>query len=222
MIKFTAILRLLAVAILLAASLRPSEAAPPKLTQITGNELPKVFQAGQKYTLKLQYIDPAGDEISKSKAIFVDEGPSGRVSTAASDVAGDTKNGAYITWEINGLEQGSHRAHFEVEGLTAKTRFPETAAEDYQFVVESLSTKILTLAIGSLISIIAIPMIAYLLFRALNPRGDPSRAARIGLLIGILTACVLFIYLFLNVYGPLVYAILIIGVIAFLVLLLRR
>ena len=197
-------------------------AAPPKLTQIVGNELPKVFQAGQKYTIKLQYTDPAGDEVSKSKALFIDEAPSGRVSTPATEVAGDTKSGAYITWEINGFEQGGHRAHFEVDGLTAKTRFPETAAEDYTFVVEALATKLITMAVGTLISIVGIPLISYLLFRALNPRGDPSRAARIGLLIGILAACSLFIYLFLNVYGPLVYAILVIGLIAALVLTLRR
>lgn len=197
-------------------------AEPPKLTKIPGNEPPNVFQAGGKYTIKLQYTDPAGDDISKSDAKFFDQAPTGLITIPASSVDGSTKTGAYITWEINGFEQGSHRAHFEVKGLRANARYPDAAAEDYAFVVESLTTKIITMVAGTLISVIAIPMIAYLLFRALNPRGDPSRAARIGFLIGILAACVLFIYLFLNVYGPLVYAILFIGLIASLVLMLRR
>ena len=199
-----------------------AKADPPKLTQITGNELPKVFQAGKKYTIKLQYADPAGEEVSKSKALFIDDAPSGRVSTPATDISGDTKTGAFITWEINGFEQGAHHAHFEVDGPSAKTRFPEAAAEDYNFVVEAWQTKLLTMAIGGLLCIVAIPMISYLLFRALNPRGDPSRAARIGLLVGILAACALFIYLYLNVFGLLTYAILIIGLIAVIVLTIQR
>ena len=110
-----------------------ARAQGPKLTEISGDELKKTYQAGQKYTIRMQYTDPAGDEISKS-----------------------------------------------------------------------------------------LPLLTYVLFRSANPRGDPSRVVRVGLLIGILACCALFIYLFLGIYGPLVYAILGVGLFAGLILMLRR
>ena len=103
-------------------TLSGARAQAPKLTEISGDELKKTYQAGQKYTIRMQYTDPAGDEISKSKAQFIDEGPSGRVPTTATSIEGDTKTGAVITWNINGFEQGAHTAHFEVNALTGAVR----------------------------------------------------------------------------------------------------
>jgi hypothetical protein len=199
-----------------------ARADPPKLTEDPQNELRKTYQAGQKYTIRMLYTDPAGDEITKSKAQFIDEAPSGRVATAATSIEGDTKTGAVITWDINGFEQGGHTAHFEVDALTGKVRYPAEATENYTFVVEAIGTKIIIMMVGLVIGLAALPLLTYVLFRSANPRGDPSRVARVGLLIGILACCALFIYLFLSIYGPLVYAILGVGIFAGLILMLRR
>jgi hypothetical protein len=210
------------IAALVLSTLTGAWAQGPRLSEVTGDELKKAYQAGQKYTIRMLYTDPAGDEISKSKAQFIDEAPSGRIATAASSVEGDTKTGAVITWNINGFEQGAHRAHFEVDALTGKVRFPAEATESYTFVVEAIGTKITIMLVGMVIGLAALPLLTYVLFRSANPRGDPSRVARVGLLIGILACCALFIYLFLSIYGPLVYAILGVGIFAGLILMLRR
>jgi hypothetical protein len=142
--------------------------------------------------------------------------------TAATSIEGDTKTGAVITWDINGFEQGGHTAHFEVDALTGKVRYPAEATENYTFVVEALWSKVIIMLVGLVIGLAALPLLTYVLFRSANPRGDPSRVARVGLLIGILAGCALFIYLFLSIYGPLVYAILAVGIFAGLILMLRR
>jgi hypothetical protein len=218
--------RIFAVLVLLPAlallTLAVARADPPKLTEISGDELKKAYQAKEKYTIRMQYTDPAGDEISKSKALFIDESPSGRVPTAATSIEGDTKTGAVITWDINQFEQGPHTAHFEVNALTGTVRYPAEATENYTFVVEALWSKVIIMLVGLAIGLAALPLLTYVLFRSANPRGDPSRVARVGLLIGILACCALFIYLFLSIYGPLVYAILGVGLFAGLILMLRR
>lgn len=201
---------------------RPAQ-AQAKLTQAPGSELSKTYQAGKRYTLRLQYTDPKGDDLSKSKALFIDEAPSGRTSTAASVINGDVANGAIIEWDINGFEQGAHKGHFEITNdAGARLRYPKETTENYEFVVEAFATKLITMGIGLIICLALVPLITYLLARSINPRGDPSRTARVGLWVGILLACLLFIYLFVGMFGPLVYAILIIGLLALPVLLLNR
>ena len=198
-------------------------AAAPTLTEVTGQELPKTFQANKNYTLSLQYKDPAGDAVKKTSAIFFDESDAaGRVSTTAANISGDTGTGAIITWDVRNLAQGAHKGHFEVKGLTGTARFPQDTADFYTFGVEALATKLGLMGIGLVVGLIGVPFIVYLLARAMNKQGNPSSAARLGLLVGILACCVLFIYLFANVYGLLVYAILIVGFLAALVLLLTR
>ena len=198
-------------------------AAAPTLTEITGQELPKTFQAGKNYTLSLNYKDPNGDPVKKTNAKFIDESNDiGIVSTDAASISGDTSTGAIITWDVRNLAQGAHKGHFEVKGLTGTARFPQEPTEFYTFGVEALGTKLGLMGVGLVVGLVGVPLLVYLLARAMNKRGNPSSAARLGLLIGILACCVLFIYLFANVYGPLVYAILILGGLAALVLLLTR
>jgi hypothetical protein len=191
------------------------------LTEITGDELPKAFQPGKRYTLRLLYTDPSGDTIRKSDAVLIDESPSGRVSTPAANVsAGDTAKGVPIEWDVNGFEQGSHRARFQVKALTGVVTYPADAnGPPYEFVVESLLTKYGILAGGVLVCFLFIPFVTYFLFRMVNQRGDPSRAARVALLFGILAVCILFITLFSSVYGVLTYAILVLGLLGAVVLL---
>lgn len=200
----------------------PSHAAG-KLSPVPGDELKTTYQAGQKYTIRLQYTDPKGDEVTKSKALFVDNAPSGRISVPAARVSGDpaSPSGAIIEWDINGFEQGGHSASFEVNSLTETVRYP-AGSENYAFLVEAIGSKILLMVIGAAVGLVAVPFLVYTITRSVNRRGDPSHAARVGLLFGILACCALFIYLFLSIFGPLVYAILAIGFIAGLVLLLNR
>jgi len=201
----------------------PASAQTPKLEELPGNAaLPKSFQVDKPYVISLKYTDPKGDEIKKSDALFIDQSATGRTSTPAKRISGDPQNGAIIEWELNKFEQGGHTAHFEVKGLNDTTRYPEDEKSNYEFVVESPLTKWLIFGTGALVSVVGLPLIVYLLARNLNPHGDPSRAAKMGLLVGILALCALFIYLFLSLYGPLVFAILIVGVLAAIVLLLRR
>lgn len=185
--------------------------------------LPKSFQTGKSKTIRLLYTDPKGDSIKAKDAQFIDQSPSGQTVTEATRISGNPATGATIEWVLNDLEQGAHSAHFEIKTLDdTVVRYPEDQQSRYQFVVESPLTKWIIMGVGGLISWLALPLIVYLLARNLNPRGDPSRAAKMGLLIGILASCALFIYLFLSLYGPLVFAILIVGFLGAIVLLLRR
>lgn len=225
--RVTTLFRFAALAALLLAGLAfgpltAARAAGSTLAQAPGDELKTTYQAGQKYTLRLFYTDPSGDEIQKSKALFIDEAPSGRVSIPATNIVGDdTTKGVVIEWAINGFEQGGHRASFEVNSLTGKVRYP-SGTEPYAFVVEAIGSKIITMLIGAGVGLLAVPFLVYILTRTMNRRGDPSYAARVGLLFGILACCALFIYLFLSIFGPLVYAILAVGAVAGLVLLINR
>jgi hypothetical protein len=49
-----------------------------------------------------------------------------------------------------------------------------------------------------------LPFLVYLIARSANKQGNPSSAARIGLIIGIFAALALFIFQFLSWYSPLV------------------
>lgn len=223
MAKMTIAFRLLLALFVSIVALIPGW-AQTRVEELTGAAaLPKTFQVDKPYTITLRYTDPKGDSIKKADCLFIDQGPSGRTSTPATKITGSPETGADISWELNKLEQGAHTAHFEIKNESdTVTRYPEDEKSSYQFVVEAVATKVIVMVVGLLVALLALPLIVYLMARAMNPRGDPSRAARMGLLIGILSSCALFIYLFLSLFGPLVWAILIVGAFAAIVLMLRR
>ena len=197
-------------------------AEAPKLTENAGSELRNAYKDKEPYTLRLLYTDPAGDTVGKSKAVFVDEGPSGTNRITANAITGSTTTGAVVEWHVNGFEPGAHKGYFEVNGVNGVIRYPTEPTEFYSFVVENLTTKWIILGVGSLICLMAVPAVVFFLSRTINPRGDGPGAARIGFLIGVLSLCGLFIYLFLSVYGPLVFAILLLGILALPLLLTRK
>jgi hypothetical protein len=215
----------LAVRVLLAAALFVLPLLPAfaqaKLEPI--GQLENSYQTGQAYTIRMKYTDPDDEKVSKNKALFIDESGAGRVPTEASAIEGtDVTKGVTIVWDVKNLAQGSHKAHFEVSAGGKTVRYPEAADSFYTFGVEALGTKFIILGVGLLVGLAGVPFIVFFLSRSMNPRGDPSNAARVGLLFGILACCALFIYLFANVYGALVWAILIVGIIAAAILMTRR
>ena len=129
-----------------------------------------------------------------------------------------------IEWPIRGFAEGGHNnTRFEVKGSDGQTaRYPADANVFYSFSVESLVTKLVILGVGLLVGLLFVPFLFYVLFRAMNRRGDPSRAARVGLLLGILACTALFIYLFASFYGPLVYVLGGVVALALLVVVLTR
>lgn len=217
-----ALISALGLTLLLGACALSALAAPPALSEIPGAELQEIYQAGKTYTLRLQYTDPDGDR--PRKAQFIDESPAGTVSKDLTRLDGNNfRGGVPLVWEVRGFEPGAHRAYFlvtDAEGQT--TRFPPSPDQFYTFKVESLGTKWGIMAAGLVVGLLFVPFLVYVLARSLNRRGDPSRAARVGLLFGILACCALFIYLFASFYGPLAYAIGGIAALALLVIVLTR
>jgi hypothetical protein len=199
----------------------PAGAKPPTLDQIPGVELPDTYQVGKSYTVRMRYTDPEGDP--PKKAQFVYEGPSGRNPKDFTNIEGrDYRGGVTIEWTLTGFEQGSHRAYFTAASADGQTRYPPADGQFYTFVVQNPATQWVIMGAGLLVGLLFVPFLVYVLARAANKRGDPSGAARIGLLLGILACAALFIYLFADIYGPLAYGIGIIAALALLVLVLTR
>ena len=199
-----------------------ARAAQPVLEPI---DLPNSIRERSKATLRLRYTDRDGD--SPVKAQFIDRSASSSSAGTEVDVtrkgAGDPETGLVLEWDVSNLEVGSHRSYFEVTNDTGEVvRYPANDQEFYGFTVESLTVKLGIMAGGLVVGLVFLPFLVYVLARSMNKRGDPSRAARVGLLIGILACGALFIYLFASFYGPLVFAIGIIASLALAVIVLTR
>lgn len=210
------------VLMLLVAGTAPTLAAPPSLSEYPDAPLPNVFQTSKTYTLRLRYADQEGDR--PIKAQFIDESAAGSNALDRKSIDGtDYRNGVPIVWEIRGFEQGAHRGYFLVTSTDGQSaRYPPAPDQFYTFVVESLVTKWIIMGVGLLVGLLFVPFLVYVLARSLNRRGDPSRAARVGLLIGILACCALFLYLFLTFYSPLVLAIGVVAGLALLIVVVTR
>jgi len=97
-----------------------------------------------------------------------------------------------------------------------KVRYPAEEGQRYAFKVVSVTDQWIVFGVGTLISLIGLPYLFYMVARSTNKRGNPTSAARIGLLIGIFASLALFIYQFISLYDPLMLAL---GGVAFLALL---
>lgn len=181
-----------------------SALASPTLTTLPApDNLKSKFQTGQTYTLHLEYKDPDGFKIKSAK--FHDRSKDGEPSFDAESLGGNTENGVPLTWKIAGFAKGDHAGWFEViDEKGTVTRFPEDKNANYSFVVESITDKWIVMVVGILICLGMLPFLVYLIARATNKQGNPSAAARVGLIIGIFAALALFIYEFMSIYDPLV------------------
>lgn len=211
---------LLALVLALLALAAPTRAERPSLAE-TSEPLKNAFQAGGSYTLRLTYTDKDGDRIDKAQ--FIDESSSGRATYDHKSSEGDPESGQTVIWQINGFEKGGHHGYFLVTNKVGETvRFPEEGKE-YAFKVENVADKWIVMGVGLLICFLAVPFLAYLIFRSVNKQGNPSSAARGGLMLGIVAALALFIYEFIGVYDPLVLALgALAGIALFIIVLTRR
>lgn len=194
----------------------PSLAEQPELKALPApDDLKSLYRTNEKYTLHLEYKDAGGYAIKSAK--FHDKSKDGEPSFDAKIPGGKPETGVKLTWEVNGFAKGDHAGYFEVENDQGTvTRFPQSDKEYYSFAVESLIDKWVVMGIGLLICLFMLPFLVYLIARSTNKQGNPSSAARIGLIIGIFAALALFIYQFLSWYSPLI---LVLGGIAALFLL---
>ncbi len=166
-------------------------------------DLKSFYRAGEKYTLHMEYKDPDGYALKS--ATFHDRSGDGEPNFPAKELSGNTESGLKLTWEINSFAKGDHKSFFEVENEKGlKTRYPSNESDSYVFVVESLVDKWIVMGVGLLICIFMLPFLVYLIARSTNKQGNPSSAARIGLILGIFAALALFIFQFVSWYSPLV------------------
>lgn len=177
---------------------RAAGASTPTLTELPGQPLPNSFLTGRTYTLSLIYQDADGDTVKKAQ--LIDDSAAGHIAIDDKSISpGSPTAGQTITWEVNGFAQGGHHDYFLVTNDIGSTaRYPADATEQYSFTVDSLVTKWVITGVGVLVSLGFLPYIVFLGGRSWNRRGNPSSAARVGLLIGIVASLAIFIYEFVG------------------------
>lgn len=185
-----------------------AQAAPPVLSEVPDAPLRDTYRADQPYTIRMRYRDKEGD--APRLAEFVDEAPDGNKTYKLSKtVGGDYETGVILEWNTTGFSVGEHKAYFliaDTETLKKPTRWTKEGPGEsnfYTFVVESLWLKIGIMAVGVLVGLLFVPFLVYLLARSLNRQGDPSTAARVGLLLGVVACIGLAVQQFAGYFPPL-------------------
>ena len=168
-------------------------AKPPTLEP--ASEFPSSVLPGHQYTLHLTYKQPEGDP-PQTLQMIVDT-PSGQEKIKAFPPAGDPHAGMDVSWGFEPQQSGQYQYHFEVTSSTGGVaRYPSGSGE-LQFESPNQIVKYIVLGVGLVIALFFLPFIVYMLARSANKQSDPASAARIALLIGILSFCGLAWYLFL-------------------------
>ena len=158
-------------------------AAPPTLKPIENVDLPSEVKLHEPLAMSLNYT---GDPPTKLSLVVLT--PDGETVIVPGKLSGDATSGkpVPVTWPFTPNASGEYRYHFEAQaGDLGSTRFPESPANDPQFVVANPLTRYLVLGVGLLICFLFLPFVSYTATRGLNQRGDPAAAARIALLIGL-------------------------------------
>jgi hypothetical protein len=196
-------------------------AAPPTLTEVPGDELKNTYKAGDNVIFRLTYEDPDGDRIRTAK--FIDESGGPSIETYVVE-GGTPETGQTLKWEVRGgFDKGGHKGYFLVTNTVGEeVRFPENPEQRYTFSVASVADKWIVTIVGILVGLLFVPFLVYLIARSANKRGNPSSAARVGLLIGIFAALAIFIYEFIGVYDPLILAIGGVAALALFIIVLTR
>ena len=202
-------------------------ATAARAQELTLKELPdpqskllNQYEVNKPYVLKLEYTDPDGDKIDKAQ--FVEERPT-QLTHDYKSIEGDVTKGATVKWEVNGFEKGGHEGYFLIKNKTGKSiRYPDKDKGNYTFAVTSLTDLWLKTLIGIFVCLIALPFLVYVIARSANKQGDPSRAARFGLMLGIIGAAAVFLVNFFGVYDYMVLGLGAIAAVALLVIVMTR
>ena len=171
-------------------------AAPPALTP--ASEFPTSVVPGHTYEFKLSYKQPEGDPPTALKMII--DAPGRQISKPIAAPGGDPTSaaGVPLDWTYSPDQSGQYQYHFEVTSSTGGfARYPAGSGE-LTFESPNPVVKYIVLAVGLVIALFFLPFVVYMISRSVNKRSDPSAAARIALLIGILAFCGLAWYLFLQ------------------------
>jgi quinol-cytochrome oxidoreductase complex cytochrome b subunit len=170
-----------------------ASAKPPTLEP--ASDFPGTVLPNHQYTFQLIYKQPEGDPPAKMQMIV--DAPYGQVTQSGHIPAGDPAAGVPLDWSFTPQQSGQYQYHFEVTSATGGVaRFP-AGAGGLEMDSPNPVIKYLVLAVGLVIALFFLPFLVYLLARSANKRSDPAAAARIALLIGILSFCGLAWYLFL-------------------------
>jgi len=193
--------------------------AEPTLVPI--DTLPTSIQENATQTFRFRYRDPNGDRIRK--ATFTDRASSATTKIPATILpTDDTSKGVEIDWTVKSLEAGEHHSEFTVETAAQTVRYPLKPEDTYDFGVEKMMVKWAIFAGGVLVGLMFLPFLVYALSRSMNQRGDPTKAARGALLLGILMCGALFIWLFAGTFGFIGVIIAAIAALALIVMVLTR
>lgn len=169
-------------------------AAPPTLTE--GSEFPTSVVPGHSYVFHLTYKQIESDPPATMQMVV--DTPYGQAIQRAQKPAGDPAAGEDISWDFSPQQSGQYQFHFDVTSATGGVaRYPAGSGE-LTFESPNPIVKYIVLAVGLVIALFFLPFVVYMIARAANKRSDPSAAARIALLIGILAFCFLAWYLFLQ------------------------
>lgn len=168
-------------------------AKPPTLEP--ASEFPTSVVPGHQYVFHLTYKQTEGDPPQTAQMIVDTPATTDKVKAFAPN--GDPVAGEDISWNFSPQQSGQYQYHFEVTSTTGGVaRYPSGSGE-LSFESPSMIVKYIVLAVGLVIALFFMPFLVYMLARAANKRSDPAAAARIALLIGILSFCGLAWYLFL-------------------------
>lgn len=176
-------------------------AEPPKFNILDKEPWSKEVQPGQVLTFHLQYLQAAGDPPKSLKMVV--EPPTGEPINVQPNPTTDKDpvKGIDLTWTYIPINTGKYKFHFETVSATGESaRLPLSESDQFEFVSSSVAIKYIILGVGLIIALGFVPFVVYAATRSINKKSDPSAAARIAILIGILASYALFIYLFFNFY----------------------
>lgn len=171
-----------------------ASAKPPMLEP--SSEFPASVLPGHTYTFPLKYTQTEGDPPSTLQMIV--DTPYGQVTQKASPPSGSPVVGEEVSWVFTPQQSGQYQFHFEAISSTGGiARYPAGSGE-LSFESPSMIVKYIVLGVGLVITLFFLPFVVYLIARSANRQSDPGAAARVALLIGILSFCGLAWYLFLQ------------------------
>jgi hypothetical protein len=176
-------------------------AKSPTLKPVENADFPGEVQSGSAISFSLIYQQEAGDPPRTLKMVVTT--PSGDVTIPVAPPGGNPVAGIPVSWTYTPKDTGSYKYHFEATSSTEEFgRYPVNPADDPKFVSFSVATKYIILVVGLVVGLFFLPFVVYVATRSANKHGNPTSAARVALMIGVLASYALFCYLFYTVYGP--------------------